>query len=41
MEGIQFWPIDQSLGIRHQDLFAVFKGVDNHCARVTKSDLED
>ena len=41
MEGIQFRPIDKSLRIRDQDLPAVFEGIDNHRARVAKSNLEN
>lgn len=41
MEGIQFRPIDQSLRVRDQDLFAILEGIDDYSACVAKSNLED
>jgi N-acyl-L-homoserine lactone synthetase len=41
MEGIQLRSINEPLRIGNQDLLAVFIGIDNHSARITKPDLED
>jgi hypothetical protein len=41
MKGIERWTIDDCRLVSDQHAFRVIEGVDNNCASVSKTDLED